>query len=858
MFYTIRLNFLVIDKAVTSIPSPWRYIPIMTTNRFLLPRFLCLLALSLLLLNLPTHAQSRIGSPAQVSPAQLLSYYKQAKASGMTDMQIEQAAMAQGYTLSDIAKLRTALMEAQKNPNATSGMKRDTTSNTREQVGTSLNDDPQASEPPVELSDIEKRIFGANFFRNTSLTFEPNLRMATPKNYVLGPDDQLIVDIYGNAVENFQLNVSPEGTVKMLNLAPVYVNGLTIEQASERIVTRLRQAFSSLNRPGSGTYATISLGDVRSIRVVVTGEVKRPGSYTVSSLATAFNALYLSGGPSENGSFRKIEVIRGNNVVAKIDLYSFIVNAELKDNITLQDQDIIMVHPYQARVELIGEVKHEGLFEARPGDTFQDLMRYAGGFGSNAYTASVRYRRNTGKELRIGMIGSDAAESFQLKDGDLYQVDPLLDRYENLVTIEGPVFRPGLYAIEAGSSTVKELILKAEGLREDAFLNRAIIQRKNEYLSPQTVSFDLGQLMRGEIEDIPLKREDILVIKSVQQLQATQNISIQGSVNKPGTYAYSEGMTVSDLIYLSGGYAEGGTPDRIEVARRVRDDSTDLAPSQTTRIFSFDIEENLQLQPKDRRFRLQPFDLVFVRKSPRYDTQKTIVISGEVNYPGRYAILNNTERISDIIERAGGLKANAYLAGARLTRQLTKDEQKNTRTLEEMTRKQLELQQQPTENDRKDEDIEATPTEPPVTRQLVGLDMVSLLRDISSPANILLQEGDSIIIPRKIETVRILGEVLNPSIVNYDPKFSFNDYISQAGGYTDNARKHKAFVAYANGRLDRTKRALFFISRPKITPGTTINVPIKIDKSGRETTPAERVAILSLLGTLALTIIRLF
>lgn len=805
-------------------------------------------------------------NPAQMSSGQMLKYYQQAKASGMSDMQIEQAAMARGFTLDDISRLREQLQGAQVESIGTTGPagKRDTLGVSRRQQDQTLIN-PDKEDVPNTQTEKQRRIFGSSFFDNASLTFEPNLRLATPKNYVLGPDDELIVDVYGNSVENFRLKVSPEGTVKMRNLAPVYVNGQTIEEASDRIVSRLRQAFSGLNRPGSGTYANITLGNVRSIKVILTGEVTRPGSYTVSSLATAFNALYAAGGPTENGSFRKIEVIRSGNVVAKVDLYSFIVDADAQDNVTLQDQDIIRVFPYQTRVEMLGNVKREGIFEARSGETFRDLVRYAGGFSSDAYTASVRYRRNTGRELKIGLVDEANFDTFQPQNGDAFEIGKILNRYENIITVQGAVYRPGPYALEAGSITVKELIAKAEGLREDAFLNRAILQRKNDRLEAEIVSFELGALMRGEIADIPLRRQDVLIVRSESEMREARTISIQGAVNQGGTFPYSQGMTVSDLIFLAGGYAEGATPQRVEVARRAGSDSAGIDNTTNNRIFTFDLGRDLSLRPADQRFLVEPFDLVFVRKAPQYETQRTVVIMGEVQYPGRYAILNNTDRVVDLIRRAGGPKTGADLSGARLTRKIMKQERESVRLLEKLDPKaRLDVTiPVPFTKDGPN----ATPDTLRDTaltqiieaqQQLVGLDMSAILENPALPANIFLQEGDSIYVPQRVETVRIIGEVLNPSMVNYDPSYNFSDYISRAGGYTDNARKRKAFVAYPNGRLKRTESFLFFSARPEIKPGTTITVPARPERRGQFSSPGERIAIVSLLTTLIITAVRLF
>jgi len=746
--------------------------------------------------------------PASISNEQAIDFYKKAKASGMSDMDIEQAALQKGYTLDQISAMRKRLIDSQSQvaPTTTGKIVLDQTRKNNDSVAVNK------KIAGVKKDTTARAIFGASFFENASMTFEPNLRIATPRNYIIGPEDELTVDIYGNSVDNFRLKVSPEGTVKMLNLAPVQVNGLTIEQASERIVARLRQAYSSLNRPGGGTYSSITLGNVRSIHVMVTGEVNRPGSYTLSSLTTAFNALYQAGGPNTNGSYRNIEVIRNNKVLRTIDLYRFLVDADLKDNITLQDQDIILIRPFSTRVELSGEVKRPGLFEAKEGDNFNDLVRYAGGYTPSAYSASTQFRRNTGSELKVGTIPKDAAQSFTPQNGDIYQIGKILDRIENRVNIEGAVFREGEYAIDEQSNTVKKLIERAAGIREDAFLNRAVIQRLSKTLRPEIVAFDLGKLLNGQIEDIPLQREDIVTIKSIDDLKEGYSLQVYGSVIKPGTQDYYEGITISDVIFKAGGYAEGAVPYRIEVSRRVKGDTTGVPSSQNVSIYTLNVSENLQISEKDQQFKLSPYDLVFVRKSPRYELQKTIQILGEINYPGTYTILTNTERITDLFPKAGGLKKDAYLRGARFYR----------------------------------------------GGELVAVDLNAILSKPSIPANLLLNDGDSLFIPLAIETVRIEGGVQNPSIMNFDKVFTFKDYISQAGGYTENAWKNRAYVSYPNGRTFRTKKFLFFRSFPQVEPGSTVMIPVKEKKPETQISTGEKIAIFSLISTLVLTVIRLF
>ncbi|SEI52135.1 protein involved in polysaccharide export, contains SLBB domain of the beta-grasp fold [Dyadobacter koreensis] len=766
-----------------------------------------ILFLSFALVHNESYAQNI--DPNSISNEQALEFYKRAKASGLTDMAIEQAALEKGYTLDQISAMRNRLQQAQ--TSAPTGPDRSGTDESRRQIADSM----LVKAKPVSAlpnSDSVKQVFGASFFSSSSISFEPNLRIATPKNYILGPDDELVVDIYGNSVDNFRLKISPEGTVKMLNLAPVQVNGLTIEQASERIVNRLRSAYSALNRPGGGTYSTITLGNVRSIQVMITGEVTRPGSYTISSLATAFNALNQSGGPNNNGSYRSIEIIRNNKTIRTIDLYGFLVDANLKDNITMQDQDIILVRPYSKRIELFGEVKHPALFEVKDGETLKDMIRYAGGYTPTAYSASIQFRRNTGKELMVGSVQETEVANFIPQNGDVFKIGKILNRIENRVVIEGGVFRDGEYPIDEQTNTVKKLITKSEGLREDAFLNRAIIERKTATLRPEIISFDLGKLMNGEIEDIVLKREDHIYIKTIDELKENYDLTILGSVINPGTINYHDGITVADAIFKAGGYTEGGIPYRIEVSRRIKGDTANIPQSQNVRIFSLEVSENLTLNEEDQKFKLSPFDVIYVRKSPRYEPQKAVTILGEIMYPGTYTILNNFERITDLLPKAGGLKAEAYISGARFYR----------------------------------------------NKELVAVDLKAIIQKPSLSANLLLQTGDTLLIPTKSETVRIKGGVQNPSIVNFDPHFSFREYISQAGGFAEYAWKSRIYVSYPNGRTFRTKKFLFFKSYPKIESGSVLTVPVKDPQKERQISPSERIAIISLVTTISLALISLF
>jgi polysaccharide export outer membrane protein len=757
---------------------------------------------------------------APVTNSQAIEFFNQAKSAGMSDMDIERAALQNGYTLDDISAMRKRLSDKNAGANENKNQpKRDALDDTRSQENKDdlddLDDLDEESNNPRDSTMASRiriarlnRTFGASFFNKSTSTFEPNLRIATPKNYVLGPEDELIIDIYGNAVDNFKMKISPEGTVKMLNLAPVYVSGLTVEQAKERIVNRLRQAYSSLDRPGSGTYSTISLGSIRSIHVMITGEVKRPGTYTVSSLATAFNALYLSGGPNASGSYRNIEIIRDNKIIKTIDLYRFLVDADLRDNIALQDQDIILIRPYEKRIQLMGQLKKTGIFESKGSETFKDMIRYAGGFLPEASTSLINYQRNTGSNYVIGSLDSSQISTFIPHNGDIFTIKKILDVVANQTEIRGAVTIPGIYALEERCNTVMELITIAGGLSQRAFLNRAILERASGDTQTGIVSIDLRRLMNQEIPDIELLPGDILTIKSVEDLKEFTFLTINGSVISPGTYYYYKDITISDLIFKSGGYTEGGVPYRIEVSRRVKNDTLDLPANQNVRIFTLEVPDNLKMDSTASNFKLQPYDIVLVRKSPRYESQKAVFVEGEVMYPGKYTILNNFERISDLFPKVGGLKPEAFMQAARFYR----------------------------------------------NEEQVAVNLNAIIKDPKLASNLLLQNGDRLVIPRKSEIVRITGGVQNPSLVNFDSKFSFSDYISQAGGYKERAWKKRIYVTHQNGRTFRTKHVLFFKSMPKVEPGSVVTVPMKEPKVERQMSTGERIAIFSLLTSVVTTL----
>ncbi len=758
-------------------------------------------------------AQAQRSRVDQLSDDDVESFYRRAEASGLNEMQIEQAAMSQGYTLDDIAKMRKRIANIR--TKATRPSSQTSTDNT---TGRTLPPDLSRrvdSLPIIATKDTSRRlrVFGASLFENANLSFEPNLRIATPRNYIVGPDDEIRIEISGASTGEFQLKVSPDGTVKLPDLAPVFVSGLTFDQAEQRIISRLRQGgYQGLSTSSGNTTASASLTNIRSIRITLVGEVVRPGTYTISSLGSAFNALYLAGGPNpETGSFRKINVIRGNRVVRTIDLYDFILRADQRDNIRLQDQDVIQVADYVTHVEMTGQVRRPAIFEVLPGETLKTVLGFAGGFADDAYRASITLRRNTSRERQLVTITEEQIANFVPQRGDRYEVGKILERYENRIQVAGAVMRPGDYSFEPGLETVKQLVTRAEGLRKDAFTNRASITRERPDMDRENLSFDLGKLMRGEIADIPLMRQDILTILSIQDLRENYYVTIEGAVNRPDTIPFITNMSVADLVAQAGGFREGAKPNLIEVARRIRQDSGGI---NTTRVemYRFAIDRNLQVSESGAGsvFRLQPFDIVYVRTSVNYESQQQIYVYGEVMQSGNYAITNRQERIADVIQRAGGLKPSAYLAGAQFRRKGT----------------------------------------------LIGNDLRNLLADSSSEENLLLQDGDTLFVPRRSETVSIEGAVLNPSSVSYKADYDFDDYVGEGGGFTDNARKSKAYVVYPNGRKDRTHKFLFFISRPRVEPGSTLIVPFKPLDTNR-ISAAERIGILSLLTTVSIALVNI-
>ncbi len=693
-----------------------------------------------------------------------------------------------------------------------------------------------------EKEQRRRKIFGTELFSNQNLTFEPNLRMATPSNYKIATDDELIIDVYGYSEVQHTLKVSPEGYIRIPYLGPVYVNGLTIEEARTRITKQLSTIYGGIKT--GNTSVQVSLGNIRSIKVTLIGEITRPGTYTLPSLATVANALYVSGGPNENGSFRSIDVIRNGRKLASFDLYDFLLHGDLTNNVVLQDQDIVKVNPYKMRVELLGEIKRPAVFETKDNETLQHVIDFAGGYTDNSFHDMIRALRITSKAREFVNIPADSVAFFRLKSGDKFYIDSIVSRYTNRVTIAGAVFHPGDYALEE-KMTVGDLIKRADGIQEIAATSRGMIRRLQDDYTPAFINFNVLDAIAGKNNPV-LQREDSVVIFSKLALREPYLVKIMGEVNQPGYFSYGDSMRLEDLILMAGGLRDAASLKHIEISRRIRTrgtyDSTDIRMAITDQ---FDINADLSGNPTAASYVLQPFDEVVVRRSPSYSEQANVVVNGEIVYPGVYAINTKKERISDVIKRAGGLRPDASAEGALLLRRTFINEQDSTFLLSK-----LEVF-----NNKVRDSIDVARTRATVERnqQLLGIQLEEILEHPGSKYDLFLEEGDVIRIPKKLQTVQLFGEVYFPKKVRFDNSFSFRSYVRGAGGFTSQALRRRSYIVYANGEVKSTRKMLFFNSYPKVKPGAEIYVPAKPDKKGLSA--AATVGLASALASLALIVV---
>lgn len=765
-----------------------------------------------------------------LSDQQIRAYMKQAEASGITEEQFVQLALQRGMPATEIEKLRERINELEGDEmDSAVPFERPVVPRV---VTDSLVNSPQADTGVSKTKDSAYRkrelpIFGHTLFQNENQAFEPNLRIATPDDYVIGPDDQLLIDIYGQSEVFYNPTVTPEGTINVPSVGVISVGGLRFDEAEERIKRTLSTVYTAI-RSGA-TNVSISLGNIRSIKVTITGEVNKPGTYTLPSLASVLNALYYSGGPNQNGSFRNISLVRGGETVAVLDIYDVLMDGAFSENVGLRDQDVLMIPPYLTVVELDGEVKRPARFELKTGETFDDLLRYAGGFTENAYRDRIKVVKKTASERRIEDLLGTQFDHYLPTSGDEFTVDRLLERFENRVTVSGAVFRPGEYELSRGL-TLSMLLKKAEGVKEDAFLKRGYISRLKDDLQLEQLSFNVADVIAGTGDDIELKREDVVHIASIFELQEELTVSIAGEVRNPGEFEYAESMTLEDLIMKAGGYRESAMPARIEVSRRVRDANALSASASIAEVFQVSSDWGLELS--DANFELQPFDLVVVRTESGYETQKTVRLEGEVLYPGVYTILRKDERISDIIKRAGGFTPYAYVDGASLKRGRGVDDEVAAET---MTEKMAQQSKRDDEYERllalqhlqqnAGGQINQAYVNRNLNNNMVGINLTRIIENPGGIGDLILEDGDVIRVPKELQTVKISGEVLAPSTAIYARNKGFKQYISQAGGFSQRALRKGTYIIYANGAVKSTSKFLFFNNYPPVEPGAEIFVP---------------------------------
>ncbi|OLY93407.1 protein involved in polysaccharide export, contains SLBB domain of the beta-grasp fold [Cnuella takakiae] len=750
---------------------------------------------------------------SQISDTQLRQLLAQAKQSNYTIDEIGNEMLRRGFPQSELAILKQRAAELE---GGTSQQEEDSEVEEKKPTNT------KRTAPKVKQPDFEKegyfatksKLFGAELFTSQDLSFEPDMRMATPKNYIVGPDDELILNVYGLNMSQQTLKVSPDGTVNVKYAGVVYVNGLTVEAAAASIRSRLVRYYPGLN--SGATKLNLSLGSIRSIRVIMIGAIKRPGTYTLPSLASLFNALYVSGGPAENGSLRNIELIRGNKKVANADLYDFLVKGDLSGNVRLEDNDVIRVPFAETLVTINGLVNRPGIFEMKQRESLYDALQFAGGFKSAAFRGRITGTRIAELERMVVDVAGDSLKTFQPFNGDEFFIDSVISRYQNRVVISGAVFKPGPYALSNGMN-LRQLIEKAQGLKEDVFTGRAILVRTRPDLSKQYIDVELKPIMNGLSDGLQLQREDSIRIASIFDLRDSATVTINGAVRKPGTFRFEDSLSLKSLILKADGFSENATGMGIEVSRRKRD--MDVVKPGASIVEIIRIDDTKELSKGSQDVILQPFDIVTIKEDPFYKKQISVTVSGEVLMPAVYTLQSREERLSSLINRSGGLLYTANVDGAKLVRM-----RKEKVDTAEIKRLFQSVSKDTTVDDRNITDKRTTE---------VAINLGFILKHPGSADDITLEEGDELIIPRINNTVRVAGEVFKPLDIMYERGKSMRDYIDDAGGVTANGKKARTFVIYPNGSSAKRRMVLgLFPNYPKVTPGSQVFVPAKPERKG--------------------------
>lgn len=654
----------------------------------------------------------------------------------------------------------------------------------------------------------ENDVFGRNIFNIEQLTFQPNLSMATPENYRLGPGDEVIIDVWGASQNTIRQEISPDGYVNITNLGPVYLNNMTVKEARQLLRQELGKIYAD-----SGNNIQVTLGNIRTIQVNVMGEVLAPGTYALSSLSTVFYALYSAGGVSEIGSLRNVQVARAGKTVARLDVYDYIMKGKIQDDIRLQDGDVVIVPAYEELVKITGKVKRPMFYEMKHGESAATLLKYAGGFSADAYKKSIRVLRKDGKEFSVRTVNDTDLSTFKLMDGDVVSVDSILNRFNNRLEVKGAVYHPGVYELSGSLNTVRQLVEKADGLLGDAFTGRAVLYRERENLTKEVLPVDIEGILNGTAPDIALQKNDILYIPSIHDLQDMGKVTISGEVNKPGSYTYADHMSLEDLVITAGGLKESASLVRVDVSRRIRDPKGTTEPDVIGQNFSFGLKDGFVVDGQ-AGFELQPYDQVFVRRSPSYNEQMNVTVEGEVLYGGAYTLNTKSERLSSLVERAGGVSRHAYVRGAKLRRVANEEELRRMEDVVKMMRREIGEAMANTLGLK----VDSTFT--------VGIDLEAALANPGGDADLVLREGDVLTVPEYNNTVKVNGAVMMPNTVSYAQGKSVKYYLNQAGGYSVNAKKNQKFIIYMNGQVAKVKGS----GKKQIEPGCEIVVPNKTKK----------------------------
>lgn len=780
-------------------------------------------------------AVSEVSAQTKMTDQQVIEYVKQATQEGKEQKQIAAELARKGVTREQAERVKK-LYEQQMGADAANMQGTELNeARLREETQdetTALTD----NQPTTEELAQEDQVFGRNIFNTRNLTFEPNSNMATPPNYQLGPGDEVIIDIWGASQTSIRQTITPDGTINMQELGPIYLSGMTVEEANRFLKNKLGTVFSNENN-----QIRVTLGNTRTIQINIMGEVVQPGTYALSAFSTVFHALYRAGGVNDIGSLRDVQLVRNGKKIASVDVYDFIMQGKVKDDIRLQEGDVIIVPAYDMLVKMSGNVKRPMRFEMKKDETLAALIKYAGGFNADAYSKSVRMVRQNGMEYEVKTVDEMDYSVCQLRDGDVVTVGAILNRFTNKVEIKGAVYRPDIYALDGKVNTVRALIEKAQGLMDDAFTNRAVLQRQRDDLTSEILSVDVKALMNGTIPDIPLRKNDILYIPSIHDLQDLGSVTIYGEVTKPDEYPYADNMTLEDLIIQAGGLKEAASTVRVDVSRRIKDTKSVNSTDSIGQMFSFALKDGFVIDGQPG-FVLQPYDQVFVRRSPGYQTQQNVSIQGEVIFGGTYTLTSKAERLSDLVKKAGGVTNSAYVRGAKLIRVANDEEKKRMQDVVKLMGRELG-----------ENAIDSLGLQ--VDNQFsVGIDLEAALANPGGDADLVLREGDVLNIPEYVNTVKINGAVMMPNTVSYRKGEKVGYYLSQAGGYSQHAKKSKKFIIYMNGQVAKVKGN----GSKQIEPGCEIIVPNKKQSKANIGNILGYATSFTSLATMAATIANLF